>query len=77
MNLYKKKAKVVMSAPQTFSKRYDTLFNNKKLSDMNVKFEGSGDLFPAHRLVLSAHSELFEGIVENLNEKHIYFCKRK
>jgi len=71
----KKKAKVVMSTPQNYSKRYDSLFNNKKYSDMNVKFEGTGDVYPAHKLVLSAHSEVFEGLVENLTDNTYVFTK--
>jgi hypothetical protein len=71
----KKKAKVVMSTPQTYSKRYDSLFNNKKLSDMQVKFEGSGDTYPGHKLVFAAHSEVFEGLVDNLTDNTYIFTK--
>jgi hypothetical protein len=51
------KPKQVFLTPQSFSKRYDSLYNNKNLSDVFVKFEGSGEVIPAHKIVLSTHSE--------------------
>jgi len=42
---------------------------------MSIKFEGTGDIYPAHKIVLAAHSEVFEGLVENLTDNTYVFAK--
>jgi hypothetical protein len=53
----KVKTKTVVSTPNYYSKRFEGLFNNKKNSDVTVKFEGSGDVYSAHKVVLAAQSD--------------------
>jgi hypothetical protein len=53
----KKKSKSVVLSATGFSKVFAEYFNNKKLSDMNVKFEGTGETYPAHKSILQNHTD--------------------
>jgi len=65
---------MVISTPQTFSKKFENLYNNKKFSDITIKFEGSGDVLHAHKIVLIANSDIFES-VESLTDHTYLFTK--
>jgi len=54
-----------------FGKIYAEYFNNKKFSDMTVKFEGSGDVYHAHKSILQTQSDCFE----SLNDHQHLFSK--
>jgi hypothetical protein len=53
-----KKPKQVIASSQTFSKRYASMFNNKKLSDFTITI--GSETIAAHKLILQANSEFFE-----------------
>jgi hypothetical protein len=60
-----KKPKVVMLQSQSYSKRYDSLYNNKKYSDFTVKFESGSEPVSCHKFVLGSNSEFFEKLEGN------------
>jgi hypothetical protein len=46
-----KKEKKVYFSQETFSKRFEKLYENKKFSDFTIKFEGKEDSFFGHKFV--------------------------
>jgi len=61
----KKKSKSVILSAQGFSKIFSDYFNNKKLSDMTIKFEGSGDVYHAHKNILQTQSDVFDNLTDH------------
>jgi len=59
----KTKDKLVYCSPQTFSKKFEALFNNSKDSDFTLKIEEKGINVPSHKLVLVSTSEFFEKLI--------------
>jgi hypothetical protein len=53
----KVKQRIAYCQSETYSKRYSYLFNNKLMSDINIKFEKSGNIIHCHKLVLTCTSE--------------------
>jgi membrane protease subunit (stomatin/prohibitin family) len=47
---------------------YSKYYNNSFNSDFTIKVEGSSNKYYAHKIVLSAHSEVFEEITKNNDE---------
>jgi hypothetical protein len=43
-------------------KRYEKMYNQKKFSDIKIKFEKSGNIINAHKLMLSHNSVFFQGL---------------
>jgi hypothetical protein len=59
------KKKVILSKPETYSKKFSYLYNNKLLSDMTIKFEKSGNVVFCHKIILTSTSEYFETLFES------------
>jgi hypothetical protein len=66
----KVKEKLVYFKSETYSGKFESLFNNKKYSDVTLKLEKSGETLNCHKSILSAasyFSDLFQKD-NNLNE---------
>jgi len=59
-----KKLKLAYCTSQTFAKKFEHLFENKKYSDFTIKFEETGESMPAHQIVFASSSEFFETLIK-------------
>jgi len=60
----KVKQKIAYLNPDVYAKQFENLFNNKKDSDLTIKFN-SGNVLHVHRIVLANMSEHFKTVIEN------------
>jgi hypothetical protein len=51
---------MVLSSAQAFSKRYNSFFGNKKLSDFSIKI--GDEVIPGHKFILSSNSDFFDKV---------------
>jgi len=57
--------------PKVYSGFHENLFNNKKYSDLLLKFENSSTTIHAHKSILASSSDTFKDLIlkdENVNE---------
>jgi len=59
-----KKLKLAYCSSQTFSKKFEHLFENKKYSDFTIKFEETGESMPGHQIVFASSSDFFETLIK-------------
>jgi len=62
---------MVFYKPKVYSTFYENLFNNKKYSDLLLKFENSSTTIHAHKSILASSSDTFKDLIlkdENVNE---------
>jgi len=60
-----KKVKLAFCTSESFSKKFEHLYGNKKYSDFSIKFEESGEVLPAHQIVFAQSSDLFEALIKD------------
>jgi len=74
----KEKSKVAYLSAEVFSQTYESLFNSKNLSDVEIKFE-SGNSISAHRIILSNLSDILKKSFQNgeINDKNEYLVNKE
>jgi hypothetical protein len=58
------KTKINSISLASYGKKFDTLYDSKDYSDIQIKFEESGKTLNSHKIVLSCGSKVFEEEIE-------------